>query len=360
MYRSFVFAILVLTPFTASAGDFSIRVEFAGEGPQKVRLERLQGSSWTLEEEQTSNGSQTLKFIQPFRWSELYRLKVGEGPNVSIVADAPEAVTVTVDENGKAKVSGSSGNDALTHFETQLQQIQMKHFMDLKQKVDALDWNDMSQIDEIRPDRDRKLNLFITEIQEVTEAMGPGAVAWRAMSYLDPVKMGDFFDRMLAQFNEKIPQSGVTAALRNQLQQRDRMAIGAQAPNFTLLNTQGDSVSLADYRGSYVLVDFWASWCVNCRMEHVKIKDIHREHANAPFKILGVTGKDSAQAWRMAVKRDKIPWTCVFDKDGDVVDTWMINALPANYLLDPQGRIIGKNLSPEQLAQKLKDLFPNR
>jgi peroxiredoxin len=143
---------------------------------------------------------------------------------------------------------------------------------------------------------------------------------------------------------------------------RRATSVGAMAPVFTQNDVNDKPVSLTDFRGKYVLVDFWASWCGPCREENPNVVKAYNQYKDKNFTILGVSldrpGKKDD--WLAAIKADGLAWTQVSDLkfwDNDVAKLYGIKAIPQNYLLDPTGKIIGKNLSGDELNKKLATLF---
>ncbi len=139
-------------------------------------------------------------------------------------------------------------------------------------------------------------------------------------------------------------------------------SIGAQAPLFIQKDINDKPVSLASFRGSYVLIDFWASWCGPCRGENPNVVKAYNQYKDKNFTILGVSldrpGKKDD--WLAAIKADGLVWTQVSDLkfwDNDVAKLYGIKSIPQNYLLDPTGKIIGKNLRGDELNKKLAALF---
>lgn len=188
----------------------------------------------------------------------------------------------------------------------------------------------------------------------------------------------DSIKKIYARFPEQVKQSSYGKEIVAALEKRKIGVPGTKAAVFTSTGLDGHPVSLADYKGKYVLVDFWASWCVPCRKGNPHLKELYARYKDKGFEVIGVSDDDSKpEAWKKAVEQDALPWKHVlrglkiirngetfvgFDRSKDISDSYNISSLPTQVLIDANGMIIGRyggdlGEDHEALDKKLEAIF---
>lgn len=198
-----------------------------------------------------------------------------------------------------------------------------------------------------------------------------------ALSYL-PFLMGDMtYDELKAVYDNMSPevkQYGNVASVRDELAALERVQPGCPAPLFRVVSWKGDSIGIADLRGKYVLLDFWATWCVPCRKSFPHVKELYKKYHAKGLEVFCVADDDSKpDTWKEVIEKDGIQdfyhvlrglkWDRSKGVDGmdhtnDISDLYAIHYLPTKYLIDKDGNIIGK-FEDEALDAKLKEIFGN-
>lgn len=165
---------------------------------------------------------------------------------------------------------------------------------------------------------------------------------------------------LFASLTKDAQQSVIGSSITKAIAIDAKTAKGKLAPAFSMADKDGKIVHLSDFKGKYVLIDFWASWCGPCRKENPNVVAAYKKYHDKGFEIIGISLDSNKEAWLKAVDKDGLTWTHVSDLKGwqcATATTYGVKAVPASFLIDPNGKVVGKDLRGEELNKTLADLF---
>jgi thiol-disulfide isomerase/thioredoxin len=246
-----------------------------------------------------------------------------------------------------------------------------EEYLGYSKRVDsAVDWGawgraaKLAAAEKNKPGLD-SLSAAATEMDNRQKQLAKEYAAAHPSSYVAVFEVLSYFSynpdaeelqTVFSEFTPAIQASYLGSQLKKIVEAAVLTGVGRPAPEFTQADVKGKPVNLSSYKGQYVLVDFWASWCGPCREENPNVLKAYRKYHSKGFTVLGVSLDNKKENWLEAVRKDGLPWTQVSDLQGwknAVAVLYGIQGIPMNYLVDKNGKIIAKELRGEDLDKTL-------
>ena len=296
--------------------------------------------------------------------SSFFRINFNNQQTIIIIIDGDEKqIEIKLDMEDPYKnyeVLGSKGtryklkmDTLIADYQRSMNSLQSEYLMAQSnqniQKIKILD----NKITDYSLKTENKLKGLINEAI-------PSLAVYHGLQMIDQEKNISFLNDLLSKMSEKKSNHYMTQQLKSYVQSQQIVSIGAIAPEISLPNPDGKIIHLSDFQGSYVLIDFWAAWCRPCRIENPNVVEIYKKYMDKNFEILGVSLDKTKTAWINAIKEDKLLWKHVSDLQywkSAAATTYHVQSIPATFLVDPNGKIIAKNLRGQSLRTKLEEIF---
>jgi peroxiredoxin len=290
----------------------------------------------------------------------LYELNFGGVEKKTVLFIGTENVKVEGSSADLAalKVSGSSSHDDFMNFQ--------KTFNSYFAQLNVL--SKLANSPEGTLKRD-SISETYSNIAGTVESKIDSFISQRKSSYVSPFilvvtnQLSDdplLLERRYQTLTPQVQGSMYGKYINEQIENGKIGAVGTDAIDFTQNDTAGNPVSLSSYKGKYVLVDFWASWCQPCRMENPNVRATYGKFKSKNFTVLGVSLDRAREPWIKAIHDDNLAWVQVSDLkfwNNEVAAKYHVQQIPQNFLIDPNGKIVGKNLRGPELDARLCELL---
>lgn len=384
--QKIVIAVLIASMFSACSNErndnsFAVSGTLKNTTAKVVYIDEINNSSGeTIVKDSTgidTKGEFSLKVKTKTEGVYNLRLKDDVAHFATVINDASK---IKLDADFKKQfdfytVSGSKASKSIQEYLAKLNEIQREKFNYLVQLDSIRKNNGDSLLAEDLNNKQRELsNQLKVFTKQVIDQATNSSLALHILSlYVVMARNPDYRmkafsdDELLATLNDmvrKFPDRSDIAGIRNAIESNavKTMWVGKKAPDISMPDTQGKYVSLSSFRGKYVLVDFWASWCGPCRHENPNVVEAYNRFKNKNFTILGISLDRPGQKdkWLEAIKQDNLTWTHISDLkywQSAAVSTYGFNSIPFNILVDPDGMVIGEGLRGAALEDKLQQVL---
>lgn len=346
----------------APKDSYTINGDIAGLKDSLIYFRTSAGDSMVVDSAKVTDGKFTFKGkAEEPKMASIYLQDRRGGFNL-YVENAAINIKGNVDSLSSVKITGAPTQQEWDTFQADLKPLNDQEDTLFQQYQTARMKNDTAAVaaiekkaNDLNDQREAASKTFINQHPKSYVSINLLRSLVYSTEYADLNKMFTGLDTSLQHST-----SGVKIA--EQLETMKATAIGQQAIDFTANDVNGNPVSLSSFKGKYVLVDFWASWCGPCRAENPNVVKAYNKYKDKNFTILGVSLDEDGAKWKEAIAHDKLNWTQVSDLKGwksEPAGKYGVKAIPANFLIDQDGKIIGHNLRGDKLEEKLAEVLSN-
>lgn len=385
MKRFFLLIVLgiILNACEQEPEYFNITGKIKNANGEKLYLIELQSNNVIFLDSIILNDEGIFSFKGQTNIPRFYALRLSANNYLTLIVNNLEQIAVTADGYNLAKnpiIEGSPDSQKITELRVRLDNS-------VKQ-LDSLGMYYRSLIgtSEINKARD-SLNLVSKEIienhtqytkdfiTENTNSLASLMALYQQIAprryVLNPKDDFEYFNMVDSTLMLLYPESDAIKALHTQMDEIKRqikneetinsiVGIGSVAPDIILPTPNGDTVALSSLKGKYVLLDFWASWCRPCRVENPNLVRSYKKYHDKGFEIFQVSLDKKMDSWTDAIENDQLTWMHVSDLqywNSSAAKLYKVQAIPASFLIDKNGKIIAKNLRGDLLEAKLSEIF---
>jgi len=339
--------------------NYSLNIEFKNSNNEEITIEKVK-SDYSIElikSDFLDNDNYKIDLL--VNEPTLYRLNIVGKNSIDFVLENND-VNISIDGND-ISVIGSVGTDNLTIIKKYINDYQDERYELNRSFIQASRDDNKLEILKIRNQSEQLENNFTKNFKKLIWNLDNSIAAFFVSDYLKIDDHFNFWDSLILKYEKDLGYTSYYKALNEKFNRIKVLSIGQYAPEISLNDPEENQLTLSSLRGKYVLLDFWAAWCRPCRVENPNIVKMYNKYKNYGFEV-----------FQVSLDRDKSTWINAINKDGlnelnhvsdlkfwksDAAITYNIKSIPASFFIDPDGKIIAKNLRGPRLEKKLSEIF---
>ena len=364
MRKLFYFVLIVFAFSACNNGSkkYTIKGTLTGVDSGKIYLVKAQdGQPVTIDTTNVSSGVFELKGAAGLPEMHYLRLNDRDYFAQFFLESGEIIVNANIDSLRNTKVTGSKSNDLFNIYIDEINRLREEHSKLRNQYNQAMMKGDVETADKAKIDVEAMMdNMNVFAKNFVSEHRNSIVAPFIYLTQMVNDASAEELDTIVGIFPAEYAESVYVKEINRIVNLKKKTAIGSPAPEFTMNDPDGNPVSLSSFKGKYLLIDFWASWCSPCRQENPNVVRIYNNYKDKGFNILGVSLDRDKDSWLKAIADDQLTWTHVSDLkywQNEVAVLYGVQSIPHTVLLDKEGKIIAKNLRGESLEAKLKELL---
>tara|TARA_A100001011_G_C14316043_1_gene848038 strand:- start:2619 stop:3701 length:1083 start_codon:yes stop_codon:yes gene_type:complete len=339
--------------------NYSLNIEFKNSNNEEITIEKVK-SDYSIElikSDFLDNDNYKIDLL--VNEPTLFRLNIVGKNSIDFVLENND-VNISIDGND-ISVIGSVGTDNLTIIKKYINDYQDERYELNRSFIQASRDDNKLEILKIRNQSEQLENNFTKNFKKLIWNMDNSIASFFVADYLKIDDHFNFWDSLILKYEKDLGYTSYYKALNEKFNRIKVLSIGQYAPEISLNDPDENQLTLSSLRGKYVLLDFWAAWCRPCRVENPNIVKMYNKYKNYGFEV-----------FQVSLDRDKSTWINAINKDGlnelnhvsdlkfwksDAAITYNIKSIPASFFIDPDGKIIAKNLRGPRLEKKLSEIF---
>lgn len=361
-----IVAALIFLGSCKDSSTFTLAGSVTNPGSVK-KVYLLQADSTTISIIDSTNLSENGKFQfkHPAPYANLFSLRIG-GNLYDLIAKNGDDITFDTNLTDTAHtytITGSDDSQKIKEF-NKLNNV-------YNQNIGRITEQYRAEAEKLGHESDSLINVYRPMIEKVLSAQSKAVLdfannnknslaGFYAITAIDQNKYEQQLVAYADAIKDNFKNNPAVQRFERTMQEVKPVSVGHKAPDFTVMGIDGKPVKLSDYKGKYVLLDFWASWCGPCRQENPNVVKQYNIYKSKGLNILGISLDDNKDQWQQAINHDKLTWNHASDLkkfDGPTERLYHIEAIPSNFMIDPQGIIIAKNITGSDLEDFLNKTF---